>query len=212
MRTFGVLTALIGAASFTGPAPVFGRTSLPAAFADSLPPFHAFGIPPFADTGKAVPTHDGSHDFDFNVGTWRTHIQILQHPLSGSIAWTKMEGTVTIRKIWDGQGQVEDIQADGPGGHLAGLTVYLYNPQSKQWSQTFASKDSGILETPIIGEFKNGRGELFGLDAVDGRRVLVRGLWSAITPNSHKFEQAYSADGGKTWETNFIGTLERLKP
>ncbi len=153
--------------------------------------------------------HDGSHDFDFNFGTWITHIKRLQHPLSGSTAWVAMEGTVTIRQIWNGRGQVEDIEADGPEGHWAGLTVFLYNPQSHQWSQTFAAETSGILESPIIGGFANGRGELYGQDTYNGRSIMVRGTWSDITPNTHKFEQAFSEDGGKTWEVNFIGTLER---
>ncbi len=158
----------------------------------------------------AAGTHDGQHDFDFNFGTWKTHIKRLQHPLSGSGDWTTMEGTVTVLKIWGGQGQVEDIEADGANGHWSGMTIFLYNPQSHQWSQTFAGKSDGTLEPPIIGEFKNGRGELFGQDSFNGRSILVRGVWSDISANAHKFEQSFSADGGKTWEVNFIGTLERI--
>lgn len=210
MWKYGVFMALIAAATFTDPVPVFARTLLPGAAAMSLRP-QAFGKQQPLDTGKTARAHDGSHDFDFNVGTWRTHIQVLQNPLSGSTTWIRMEGTVTINKVWDGQGLVEQLVADGPNGHLEGLTLYLYNPQSKQWSQTFADKTKGILEPPTIGEFKNGRGELYGLDTFNGRSILVRGVWSAITPNSHKFEIAYSIDGGRTWETNFIATLERKK-
>lgn len=153
---------------------------------------------------------DGQHDFDFNFGTWKTHIRRLEHPLSGSTTWATMEGTVTVLKIWGGAGQVEDIEADGSGGHWSGMTVFLYNPQSRQWSQTFAGKSDGTLEPPIIGEFKNGRGELFGQDSFNGRSILVRGVWSDISANAHKFEQSFSADGGKTWEVNFTGTLERI--
>jgi hypothetical protein len=162
------------------------------------------------DTASNATAHDGQHDFDFNFGVWRTHIRRLQKPLSGSGTWTTMEGTVTVLKIWDGQGQVEDIEADGQNGHWSGLTVFLYNPQSHQWSQTFAGKSDGTLQPPIIGEFKNGRGELFGQDSFNGRSILVRGVWSGIAANAHKFEQSFSADGGKTWEVNFIGTLERI--
>jgi len=153
---------------------------------------------------------DGQHDFDFNFGKWRTHIRRLDHPLSGSTTWTKMEGTVTVRKVWDGKAQLEEIEADGPNGHWEGTTLFLYNPNSHQWSQDFAGASDGVLEPPIIGSFKNGRGELYGQDTYNGRTILVRGVWSDITPNAHKFEQAFSDDGGKTWEVNFSANLERI--
>jgi hypothetical protein len=162
------------------------------------------------ETADSASIRDGQHDFDFNFGTWRTHIQRLQNPLSGSTNWIKMEGTVTVRKVWGGNGQVEEIEADGPDGHWTGLTLFLYNPVSRQWSQTFASKSDGILQPPIIGEFNKGRGELYGMDSMNGRSILVRGEWTIFSAIAHKFEQAFSTDGGKTWETNFIGTLERV--
>lgn len=155
--------------------------------------------------------HDGRHDFDFNLGKWRTHIQTLQHPLSGSTTWVKLEGTVVDRKVWDGRANLEEIEADGPAGHFEGTTLFLYNPKSHQWSQTFANSETGSLETPAIGEFKNGRGEFYSQEVYQGRAVLVRGIWSEIKTDTHKFEQAYSDDGGKTWETNFIANLERYK-
>ena len=159
----------------------------------------------------AAPQRDGQHDFDFNFGKWRTHIQSLQHPLSASTTWVKMEGTVVVRKVWDGRASLEEIEADGPDGHFEGTTLFLYNPKSHQWSQTFANSETGTLEPAAIGEFKNGRGELYNQDVYQGRTILVRGIWSEIKADTHRFEQAYSDDGGKTWETNFIANLERGK-
>jgi len=153
---------------------------------------------------------DGQHDFDFNIGTWKTHIMRLQHPLSGSTTWIKLEGTVTTRKLWDGRAQIEEIEADGTNGHWEGMTLFLYDPQSRQWSQTFANSTGGTLEPPIIGGFRHGRGEFYGQDTFNGRSILTRGIWSGIAPNTHKFEQAFSTDGGKTWETNFTAMLERI--
>lgn len=166
-----------------------------------------------SDDGLAASSHyhDGQHDFDFNLGTWKTHIRRLEQPLSGSSAWVELNGTVQVRQIWHGHAQMEEIEADGPGGHFEGMTLFLYNPQSHQWSQTFASSDDGTLGQPAIGEFKQGRGELFDLESFHGRTVLVRAAWSDITTDSHRFEQAFSDDGGKTWETNFIATLTRAK-
>ena len=68
---------------------------------------------------------DGQRDFDFNVGTWRTHIKRLQHPLTGSTTWIELNGTVKVRKVWDGRAQLEEIEADGPQGHFEGLTLFL---------------------------------------------------------------------------------------
>jgi hypothetical protein len=163
-------------------------------------------VPPAASAAR-----DGQHDFDFTVGAWKTHITRLQKPLSGSTVWIKMEGTKTERKIWNGRAHMEEIEADGPTGHMEGLTLFLYNPEARQWSQTFASSKNGTLGSPMIGAFKDGRGEFFGQDVFNEKTILVRGTWSDITQDSHKFEQAFSEDGGKTWETNFIALLTREK-
>lgn len=111
----------------------------------------------------------------------------------------EMNGTVTVRRVWEGRAQLEEIEADGPSGHWQGLTLFLYNPETHQWSQSFASSKTGVVVSPLIGEFKNGRGELISQDTFGGRTVLVRGVWSDIKPDSHRFEESYSDDGGRTW-------------
>jgi hypothetical protein len=152
---------------------------------------------------------DGQHDFDFNLGTWKTHILRLLHPLSGSDEWVELDGTVAVRKVWGGHAQLEEIEADGSTGHFEGLTLFLYNPEAHQWAQYFASSAAGILNPPVIGEFKNGRGEFFDQETFNDRAILVRMVWSDITTDSHHLEQSFSGDGGKTWESNFIATLTR---
>lgn len=164
-----------------------------------------------AALASASVMRDGQHDFDFTVGKWKTQITRLQDPLSGSTTWIKMEGTKTERKIWNGRAHLEEIEADGPTGHWQGMTLFLYDPQAHQWSQTYASSKDGTLGKPMIGAFKNGRGEFFGQDTYKDRTILVRGIWSDITQDSHKFEQAFSEDGGKTWEINFVALLTREK-
>src|SRR5580704_14413871 len=104
---------------------------------------------------------DGKHDFDFNLGTWKTHIRRLLHPLTGSKDWVDLDGTVSVRKIWDGRAQLEEIEANGQTGRFEGLTLFLYNPLAHQWRQYFANSSVGVLDQPVIGEFKTGRGEFF---------------------------------------------------
>jgi hypothetical protein len=106
---------------------------------------------------------------------------------------------------------LEEIEAEGSTGHFEGLTLFLYNPQSRQWNLNFADSSGGTLSQPMIGKFKNGRGEFYDQESFNGSAILVRGTWSDITPASHRFEQAFSEDGGKTWEPNFIATLTREK-
>ena len=157
---------------------------------------------------KAV-VRDGQHDFDFNLGVWRTHIRRVLDPLSGSTHSIELNGTVTVRKVWDGRAQLEEIETQGPNGPWEGLTLFLYNPEAPQWSQNFVDSRVGVLSTPTVGAFHDGRGELYSSDTVNGRSILVRGVWSDIKPDSHHYEESYSDDGGKTWAPAFIATLTR---
>jgi hypothetical protein len=106
-----------------------------------------------------------------------------------------MSGTVHVRKIWNGRAQLEEIEADGSTGHFEGLTLFLYNPRAHQWGQYFVNSTVGVLNQPAIGEFTNGRGELFDQESFDGRAILVRFVWSDITPDSHQVEQSFSDNG-----------------
>jgi hypothetical protein len=159
----------------------------------------------------APPERDGQHDFDFEIGTWKTHVSRLLHPLTGSTAWVDYEGTTVVRKIWNGRANLVELEADGPGGHFEGLNLRLYNPQSRQWSLNFSNSNGGTLSQPTIGEFKDGRGEFFDQETLNGRAIYVRFAISRTTPDSCRFEQAFSDDGGKTWEVNWIATDTRTE-
>jgi hypothetical protein len=153
---------------------------------------------------------DGQHDFDFSFGTWKTHIKRLQHPLSGSTTWMEYEGTSVVRKIWNGRAGLGESEADGPAGHLEALSLRLYAPEAHQWNLAYASSQVGILSVASSGEFKNGRGEFYDTEPFNGKSILVRQVWSDVTPTSCHFEQAFSEDGGKTWEVNWIATDMRV--
>ena len=154
---------------------------------------------------------DGSRDFDFEIGTWKTHLKRLVKPLSGSTTWVEYEGVTKVTKVFDGRANLVELKATGSAGTFEGLSLRLYNPQSRQWSLNFANVNSGVLVAPAIGEFKNGRGEFYNQDTLNGRSILVRFIISDITPNSCRFEQAFSDDGGKTWEVNWIAVDTRVK-
>lgn len=136
-------------------------------------------------------------------------MQRLQRPLTGSTKWTELDGTVVVRKVWDDRANLAEIVTDGPSGHLEFLSLRLYNPQAHQWSLNFASSSSASFGVPMIGEFKNGRGEFYDQEAFNGRTILVRFTFASDSPNSTRDEQAFSDDGGKTWEVNWINTATR---
>jgi hypothetical protein len=160
---------------------------------------------------QAATPRDGQHDFDFEIGTWKIHLKRLMHPLTGSTTWVEFDGTVAAHKVWDGRANFDEFQADSPSGHIEGLTLRLYNPQSHQWNLYWANSKSGLFSgPPQVGEFKNGVGEFYCQDTFNGRTILIRYVWSAITQNSAHFEQSFSDDGGKTWEVNWITDQTRI--
>jgi len=166
-----------------------------------------------ASSESAQTERDGQHDFDFDLGTWKTHLKLssrLGHPFTGAETWSEYNGTSVVRKIWDGKAKIVELAVDGPTGHVEGLNLHLYNPQSHQWSLNFANSRSGTIGVPTVGEFKNGRGEFYDQETINGIVMLVRNIWSDITPDSCHFEQAFSDDGGKTWETNWVVTDTRV--
>ncbi len=161
--------------------------------------------------GPQPQVHDGSRDFDWEDGLWRTHLKRRLHPLTGSNEWVEYQGTTTVRKIWNGRANMVELDVTGPAGHIEGASWRLYNPEARQWSLNFANVKVGTLSPPTIGEFKDGRGEFYSGETLEGRAIFVRFLISDITANSAHFEQAFSPDGGKTWETNWIADDTRLK-
>ena len=159
----------------------------------------------------AAAARDGQHDFDFELGAWKTHLSRRLHPLTGSNTWVEYEGTSSVRKVWNGGANLVELDVAGPAGRIEGLSLRLYNPQSRQWSLNFANRKGGTLSPPTLGEFKEGRGEFFAQETLDGQAILVRFVISDITPSSCHFEQAFSEDGGKTWEVNWIANDTRVK-
>ncbi|HEY6242410.1 MAG TPA: hypothetical protein VIX17_00605 [Pyrinomonadaceae bacterium] len=156
-----------------------------------------------------VSQSDGQHDFDFEIGTWKTHLRRLIHPLSGSTEWVEYDGTSIVTKVLDGRANLVELKVAGPAGRIEGLSLRLYNPQAHQWTLNFANISNGQLTPPAIGEFKNGRGEFYNQDTLNGRSIFVRFVISDITPKSCRFEQSFSSDGGKTWEVNWIAVDTR---
>jgi len=156
-------------------------------------------------------TRDGQHDFDFEIGLWKTHLRRLVRPLTGSTTWIEYEGTSKVTKVLEGRANLVELKVSSQAETIEGLSLRLYNPQSQQWSLNFANIKVGQLTPSAIGEFKNGRGEFYNQDSLNGRSILVRFIISDIKNDSCRFEQSFSADGGKTWEVNWIAVDTRVR-
>lgn len=164
--------------------------------------------PPQAATAPG----EGQHDFDWEFGTWKTQVRRLTRPLSGSKDWIEYTGTSVVSGVLDGRANLVELRIEGASGRIHGTSLRLYNPQTRQWNINYASAHDGLLTRPLYGGFQAARGEFYGAEDLDGRAVLVRFVISEVKPDSARFEQAYSADGGRTWETNWIAIDTRLRP
>lgn len=153
---------------------------------------------------------DGQHDFDWEIGTWNTRLRRLANPLSGSRQWVEYTGTSVVTRVLDGRANLVELRVEGEAGRIEGASLRLYNPQTRQWNLNFASLRQGALTRPVYGGFRNGRGEFYGQEDLDGRAVLVRFVISQTSADSARFEQAFSEDGGRTWETNWIAVDTRM--
>jgi hypothetical protein len=163
----------------------------------------------------ATPTHaiaqdsTGQHDFDFEQGHWHIHLKQRQHPLTGSNTWVEFDGTSTTRPIWNGRGDIEEFETTSPSGHIEGLTLRTFNPETHQWRLYWANSKNGIVVVPQIGQFKDGVGEFYAQDTLNGKSIFIRFVWSKTNTSVPHFEQSFSDDGGKTWEVNWITDQNR---
>ena len=147
----------------------------------------------------------GERDFSWEMGSWTTNVRVRRNPLSGEAPkWAEYVGTSVVKPLLGGRANFVELSVAGPTGKIEGGSLRLYNPQSRQWSLNFASVNDGLLTAPVYGGFSGNRGLFYGQDMIDGRAILVRFIITKVSANEARFEQAYSTDGGVTWEDNWI--------
>lgn len=164
--------------------------------------------------GATATARDGQHDFDWMAGSWNADLKRLVNPLTGSTQWIELQGTQRTVPLFGGQGWMDEFVVDNPAAKskVEGLTVRLYNAANQTWSIYWANMKSGAFSMPpTVGRWKDGRGEFYDHEELNGRWILVRYVWSDLTPTSAHFEQAFSEDAGKTWEVNWISNIRRDK-
>ncbi|MEU8034689.1 hypothetical protein AB0C13_40125 [Streptomyces sp. NPDC049099] len=150
------------------------------------------------------------NDFDFLHGSWDVANRRLTAPLSGGGAWEEFPGHSVIRPLFGGAGNIDEITFPTRG--LRGVTLRLFDRGTGQWAIHWSDSRTGRLDPPVIGGFTGDRGDFHGEDTFDGRPIRVNFTWYRLGPDSARWEQEFSADGGRTWELNWIMDLTRTGP
>jgi hypothetical protein len=158
--------------------------------------------------GADMPASDGSRDFDFWMGSWKVHNRRLRERLKGSTTWDEFEATATARLLLGGVGN-EDVYRTEFAGGFTGMSFRFFDKATRKWSIYWADSRKGTLEPPVVGSFQGDVGVFEGDDVLEGRPIRVRFTWSRVTSPSPRWEQAFSADGGQTWETNWVMEMTR---
>ena len=145
-----------------------------------------------------------ARDFDFLMGRWSVDNRRLTKRLAGAEEWERFEATHAARPLLDGLGNEDEFRTDHDGG-MIGMSFRFFDPVHRRWSIYWAdSRRCGVLDPPVFGAFADGIGIFEGDDVLEGRAIRVRFTWSRVTAWEPRWEQAFSADGGETWETNWI--------
>jgi hypothetical protein len=158
--------------------------------------------------GGTVTAGDGSRDFDFWMGSWKIHNRRLRERLKKSTTWDEFESTATARPLLGGVGNEDVFRTEFAGG-FTGMSFRFFDRASGQWSIYWADSRRGVLEPPVLGSFTGDVGTFEGSDVFEGRPIRVRFIWSRVDSPTPRWEQAFSADGGRTWETNWIMDMAR---
>jgi len=165
-------------------------------------------------TGGQMPDRNPAlHDFDFLVGEWQVHHRRLKDRLAGSHEWVEFEGRSSTRKVMGGQALIDDNVLEIPPGAYRAAGLRAYDPATDQWSIWWLDSRTplGPLDPPVRGRFKDGVGTFIADETFNGKPVRVRFTWSDITPDSCHWEQAFSPDGGATWEMNWAMDFKRVR-
>ena len=152
---------------------------------------------------------DGRNDFDFWMGSWKVRNRCLRERLAASDEWVEFDATVTARPLAGVLGNEDEFRTDHDGGFV-GMSFRFFDPETKTWSIYWAdSRRPGKLDPPVYGSFEGERGSFQSADTLDGRPILVRFDWSGVTTPTPRWEQSFSADGGKNWEANWVMNFVR---
>jgi hypothetical protein len=171
---------------------------------DSSPPDHSPEHVP-----SSAGTRDGAGDFDFLVGRWRVINRRRPRSPVTSTEWEEFEARSVVRALWSGGGNLEEWEADTAAGTLRAVSLHLYDAGACQWRLHWATERDGRVGVPTVGAFSNGLGEFFAQEDIEGRSTLLRITWEDRGSHACRWEQSFSADGGRSWQSDW--TMEFIR-
>ena len=155
--------------------------------------------------------NDGRRDFDFFMGEWKVHNRRLRERLKGCTDWEEFEATCKAFPILGGLGNFDEITLRRESGDHLGATIRLFNPKTQEWSIYWSSNQNPALDLPMVGGFKDGHGEFYAHEPFEGKMIFSRFIWTVFDQDHCRWEQAFSPDGGRTWETNWTMDNTRVE-
>ncbi|SFU36472.1 hypothetical protein SAMN05216350_101539 [Polaromonas sp. YR568] len=154
-----------------------------------------------------IASDQGQHDFDFLHGHWQVHNRRLRQRLLGSTDWESFDATQYCQPLLGGLGNTDELRH---GAGPVGMSLRFFDLQARQWQIYWVDPRDGLLQPPVRGTFADGTGVFEGVDTHEGQPVRVRFTWSGTRSGTPQWEQAFSADEGKSWETNWVMSFTRL--
>ena len=149
--------------------------------------------------------------FEFQTGRWRVHHRRLRSRLTGCSDWDEFQGTCEAWPVLGGRGNIEDNVINLPGGSYRAVALRSFDEASGNWAIWWLDgRSPHQLDVPVIGRFENGVGTFFADDVHDGSPVKLRFFWLGTDRGTPRWEQALSADGGQSWETNWTMDFHRV--
>ena len=147
--------------------------------------------------------NSSKNDFDYLVGRWNIRNRTLKEPLSGGDEWEEFDATQELRPILLGLGNFDIFQTELGGKPFEGLTVRLFDPETRLWTIYWADSNEMKMDDGKVGSFDGDEGDFFGREVVDGKDVIVKFHWDKRNPKAPIYSRAFSADAGRTWEWNW---------
>jgi len=167
----------------------------------------AFVLSPDGSLTITASKNSSKHDFDYLVGHWNIRNRTLKEQLVGSDEWEEFDATQELRPILLGQGNFDIFRTQLGGKPFEGLTVRLFDPQTRLWTIYWADSKEVNLDEGKVGSFDGDEGDFFGREIINGKNVIVRFHWEKRDAKAPIYSRAFSADAGRTWEWNWYSTF-----
>jgi len=170
-------------------------------------------VSPAGDLVITPSATSSEHDFDYLAGKWNMHNKRLKTRLNNCKEWIEFESTdENMGPMLYGVANVDVVTSGfNPAGKkpYQGMTVRLFNTETKLWSLYWADSVSGAMDPPVVGSFEGNIGRFYCKDTFNGKPILVMFKWDKTDKDNPVWSQAFSPDNGVTWEMNFTNTSHR---